>query len=294
MQKKFLVVMISCVVFVLCGCGIFQKDTSQKHGGSKKDTQQVLETESESVTETELSTEIVQNTEHVQNTEIEVQANVETNSETKVPESPKVETPSTEVVTPKPETPKKEEPKVEIPKEEPPKAEELESESETPAPEIQRGQYLVKGKDLIGASFSVGDPMYDITVTTVNGETVVLSELLKEKDMVLLNFWATWCGPCVSEFPHMSEAYNMYKDDVEVIALSVEGATQAEIEAFRVNNNLPFKVGQCSSSWLFTFNENMTIPTSVFIDRYGTICEIKIGMIPSVEGFTSIFGRYVD
>ena len=88
-------------------------------------------------------------------------------------------------------------------------------------PEIARGQYLVKGQDLTGASLSVGDGMYDITVTTVNGETVVLSELLKEKDMVMLNFWFSNCGPCRSEFPYMAEAYESYKGKVDSIKTNV-------------------------------------------------------------------------
>jgi len=297
------------MVFLLFGCGIFQKSNSKNEDVSKveQDSQQVQETETELGTEVELGTEL--GTEIEEDTEVEMEEAVESNSETKHSEStevkkqesvvttpvqenepeseqPKVETPTTETVVTKPEVPNQEASKVEEP--------ESESEIQTPEPEIARGQYLVKGQSLIGASLSVGDGMYDITVTTVNGETLVLSEILKEKDMVLLNFWATWCRPCVSEFPHMAEAYNLYKDDVEVIALSVEGADASTIEAFRRSNNLPFKVGQCTSSWLYAFNKDMTIPTSVFIDRYGIIREIKIGSIPDVQGFTSRFESYID
>ncbi len=41
----------------------------------------------------------------------------------------------------------------------------------------------------------MGDKIQDFTVTTFDGKTVTLSEVLKEKDMVLINIWATWCGP---------------------------------------------------------------------------------------------------
>ena len=44
-------------------------------------------------------------------------------------------------------------------------------------------------------------PMPDFTFTDINGVSHTLSETLKEKEMVLINLWATWCGPCESEFP---------------------------------------------------------------------------------------------
>ena len=62
----------------------------------------------------------------------------------------------------------------------------------------------------------------DFTFTTYDGKEYNLYDTLAEKDMVLLNLWATWCGPCQSEFPAMTEAYEQYKDKVEVFALSVE------------------------------------------------------------------------
>lgn len=53
----------------------------------------------------------------------------------------------------------------------------------------------------------LGGPMPDFTVSTLDGGTFTLSDALKEKDAVLVNFWATWCGPCAFEFPYLEEAY---------------------------------------------------------------------------------------
>ena len=47
----------------------------------------------------------------------------------------------------------------------------------------------------------------DFTFTTYDGKEYNLYDTLAEKDMVLINLWATWCGPCQSEFPAMTEAY---------------------------------------------------------------------------------------
>ena len=68
----------------------------------------------------------------------------------------------------------------------------------------------------------LGNGIADFTFTTYDGQSYSLYETLKEKKMVLINLWATWCGPCRSEFPYMEEAYEKYKDDIEIFALSVE------------------------------------------------------------------------
>ena len=72
----------------------------------------------------------------------------------------------------------------------------------------------VADAELSGATLGLGDVMYDFTVTTSDGETVTLSEVLKEKKMVLLNFWYTTCTYCVAEFPFMEQAYQQFKSRV--------------------------------------------------------------------------------
>ena len=72
------------------------------------------------------------------------------------------------------------------------------------------------------AEFPFGQPFEDFTVETIDGGSFTLSEALKDKDLVLINLWATWCGPCRMEFPYMQQAYEQYSDRIAIIALSVE------------------------------------------------------------------------
>ena len=70
----------------------------------------------------------------------------------------------------------------------------------------------------------LGKPFPDFTVTDIDENTFTLSEALKDHEAVLINFWATWCGPCRNEFPAINKVYEEYKDRVAFIALSKETA----------------------------------------------------------------------
>ena len=149
---------------------------------------------------------------------------------------------------------------------------------------------LITDEDISAAQLGVGDVMYDFTVTTADGEKVNLSEVLKEKKLVVLNFWYTTCSWCMTEFPIMAEEYEKYKEDVEIIALDpLDGA--AAVKSFQQSNNLPFKVADCPSSWANVFGVT-GYPTSVFIDQYGVICLVEAGVITSNSPFISAFEHF--
>lgn len=149
---------------------------------------------------------------------------------------------------------------------------------------------LITGEDLSTATLKLGDVMYDFTVTTPDGEKITLSNMLKEKKMVLINFWYTTCSWCVTEFPYMEQAYQQYKDDVGIIGVNPLGETDAAIKAFPTNYNLnlTFPLAACPAAWSQTFGIQ-GYPTSVIVDRYGVITLIESGAITSLNPFTSLF-----
>lgn len=154
--------------------------------------------------------------------------------------------------------------------------------------EIVLTSSVIQGENLADTTLAVGDVMYDFTITDCNGEKITLSEVLQEKKMVLLNFWYTTCSWCVTEFPIMEEAYQMYKDDVEVIAVDPYGEPDATIVNFAATYGLTFPMGSCPTTWANTFGIS-GYPTSVIIDRYGMICVVESGAITSLRYFTSMF-----
>ena len=146
---------------------------------------------------------------------------------------------------------------------------------------------LVTGEDLSSAQLKLGDVMRDFTATTPDGKKITLSELLKEKKMVLVNFWFSTCGPCATEFPYMDEAYEMYKDDVAVIALDPLEDSNV-VKGYMNSMNLSFPMAACPNAWAQAFGI-ANYPTSVVVDRYGVITLIEVGALTSLNPFTSLF-----
>jgi len=151
---------------------------------------------------------------------------------------------------------------------------------------------LIEGDGLSSASLGLGSVMHDFSVTTTDGSTFTLSEALKEKDMVLINFWYTTCSWCVKEFPYMEQAYQQYKDDIEIIALDPMATdTINSIVAFKEEQRLSFPMAQCSPSWANAFGIS-GYPTSIIVDRYGVICMIEAGGIVSLRPFICAFDHF--
>ncbi len=144
-----------------------------------------------------------------------------------------------------------------------------------------------------GADY-MGSPLADFTVKTIDGGTFTLSEALKEKELVFINLWATWCGPCRMEFPYLEEAWKQYQDRVAVIALSVEaGDTAPKLTEFARTNGLTFPIGSDIGVGLDGYFEVTAIPTSVIVDRFGNVVWRESGAQTSTDGFTALFDWFL-
>ena len=140
--------------------------------------------------------------------------------------------------------------------------------------------------------YHAGDKIEDFTVTTYDGKEVSLYKVLEEKDMVLLNLWATYCIPCGNEFPAMQEAYAQYQDKVEIIALSTDPSDSDEVLAEYVQKKgMTFPVTRDTIGLQKRIHAN-GIPVSIVVDRFGTICVIQAGNATDPAVFTNLFDVY--
>ncbi|SFA75539.1 Peroxiredoxin [Lentibacillus halodurans] len=113
----------------------------------------------------------------------------------------------------------------------------------------------------------------DFEVETLSGDTFRLSDLRGQK--VILNFWASWCGPCKEEMPEMQQFYNEYGDQVEVVAVNLTG-NDTSIEAVREyidKHDYTYTVPLDKNSEIQDQYSIYNIPTTYFIGTDGKIQE---------------------
>lgn len=144
--------------------------------------------------------------------------------------------------------------------------------------------------DQLTGPLSLGDKMPDLSVTTADGETLILSALLQEKKLVVLNFWFADCIWCIREFPVMEVSYQRFREDVEILALNPYDSAD-DITAFQQERSLSFPMATCSQELAYALGVN-GYPTSVVIDREGTICLIHGGAITDVTVFDKLFETF--
>ena len=150
---------------------------------------------------------------------------------------------------------------------------------------------MQSGVDLSAVTRKLGDVMFDFTITDTDGKDYTLSELLKEKDAVVLNFWYINCGPCRQEFPYLQEAYEAYSDRIELLAMNPVDGTDETVAAFKEELELTFPMAACDPNWAKAM-QLKAYPTTVIIDRFGTISLIHAGSITSAKVFTDAFAHF--
>lgn len=150
---------------------------------------------------------------------------------------------------------------------------------------------VIKDADPTGKVYQLGDVMRDFTVTTTDGVDLTISEILKEKKAVALNFWYTGCGPCKNEFPLLQAAYEAYGDQIEVIAMDPTGESNEKIAKFKQDNGLTFPMAACPTEWINAL-KLVAYPTTVIIDRNGVICLIETGAVSEEGVFEGAFAHF--
>ena len=140
----------------------------------------------------------------------------------------------------------------------------------------------------------VGFTLPDFSAETADHGTFTLSEALKDHELVLINLWASWCGPCMREFPCLEEAYREYGDRVEILALSVESEDKlAVIRGVAKDKSLSFPMGRDENYNLaITFNVS-AIPTSILVDRSRTVVWMETGSMSSAQEARDLFDSYL-
>ena len=150
---------------------------------------------------------------------------------------------------------------------------------------------VIADKMPAGTRYDFGEVMYDFSLTLSDGTQFTLSEELKTKDVVLINFWATWCSPCKMEFPAMHNAATLYTEDVTVLALSTTDNNQAVSNFQKTNQFTNFKMGVAPTDLMNAFSVS-GIPHSIMVDRYGVVSFNHVGSMTATSDFTTRFDTF--
>jgi thiol-disulfide isomerase/thioredoxin len=117
----------------------------------------------------------------------------------------------------------------------------------------------------------------DFTLKDMHGVDVNLSSF--KGKVILINFWATWCGPCRAEIPALVELQEQYSDDLVVLGLSVDDPAEKLLPyAAEFKMNYPVLVGNGREDVQEAFGPLFGIPVSVIIGRDGIIAKKHSGI----------------
>lgn len=126
----------------------------------------------------------------------------------------------------------------------------------------------------------------DFRLNTIDAQEITLSGL--KGKVVLLDFWATWCGPCRESIPHFIELYkNYHGKNFELIGMNMDKKSEIEMVRKFVNSTgIPYPIIITSEEVIKSYGVN-AIPTSILIDKNGKIREKIVGFNKSIARHTT-------
>lgn len=153
---------------------------------------------------------------------------------------------------------------------------------------------LVSSVALADVDDMLGKKLPEFSIETTDGSFVSVSSLLKEKEAVMINIFATWCPPCEAEFPIMSEVYNEYSDKIAILAFSGDQEDTLDmIREYKESHNLPFIAGVEPSMFFTNLISLRAFPTTMMIDRFGTVCFVHEGAFSQPTQFRRLFDAFI-
>jgi cytochrome c biogenesis protein CcmG/thiol:disulfide interchange protein DsbE len=110
------------------------------------------------------------------------------------------------------------------------------------------------------------------------GKAMRLSTL--QGKAVLLNFWATWCGPCKIEMPWLAELQKKYgPQGLQVVGVAMDDAAEKDISRFARKMGVNYPVLQGTESVADLYGGLEGLPVSFFIDRSGKVSDKIVGLV---------------
>jgi cytochrome c biogenesis protein CcmG/thiol:disulfide interchange protein DsbE len=115
----------------------------------------------------------------------------------------------------------------------------------------------------------------DFSLKSFDGKEITLSQL--KGKVVLLDFWATWCGPCKESIPHLIQLYKNYRErGFELVGMNVDKGDREAVHRFVMSMDIPYPVVTAPEDVVRSYRVT-GIPATFLIDKEGKIREKLVG-----------------
>jgi peroxiredoxin len=131
-----------------------------------------------------------------------------------------------------------------------------------------------------GGVYGVPAKAPDLAITTIEGKPLKLHELTGQNQVVVLNFWATWCRPCVEEMPDMEKVHLAYKDKGVSFVGVATGDTSWKVREFLAKHPVTYSIAVDDQKEIAdAFGGIKTLPTTLFLDRENNVVKYHKGYL---------------
>ena len=120
------------------------------------------------------------------------------------------------------------------------------------------------------------DPAPDFQLTGLDGKPVTLAS--SKGKVVLVNFWATWCGPCRAEIPDLVELQKKYKDRLQILGLVVDDEDLDAIKKFAARFGINYPLALATNDIRIQYGGIPALPTSFVLDSEGRVVQKHEGL----------------
>jgi len=141
---------------------------------------------------------------------------------------------------------------------------------------------------MLSMTVFAGPKAPNFTLQNLEGEEVSLSDY--EGNVLIIDFWATWCPPCKMEIPHFNELFTEYNErGLEVLGISLDRGGMDVVTKFMEDTEINYTVLMGNNSLSNDYqefvkpDERNAIPFTFVVDREGNIAEVMVGYKPKAD-----------
>ena len=117
----------------------------------------------------------------------------------------------------------------------------------------------------------------DVSMHDLDGGAIELASL--HGKVTLINFWATWCGPCRAEIPDLVALQNKYRDQLQVIGISEDEVSSDLVRRFAADQGVNYPIVMLTPELEKVFSGVRALPTTFLLDREGRLVQKHVGML---------------